>query len=50
MNSTNACTSPITDQSMNGCTGEFGVGGTMNSDTTIVMKKTSAKVPMNSAM
>src|SRR3954447_5509657 len=49
MNSRNAWTSPITDQSMNGCTGEPGVGLTTNSDTTIVMKKTSANVPMNSA-
>ena len=47
---TKACTSPITDQSTNGCTGAFGDGAVMNSETTIVMKKTRAKVPMNSAM
>src|SRR4051812_4360801 len=50
---TKTCTSPITLQSMNGCTGgAVGVactGAVTNSDTASVMKSTSANVPMNSA-
>jgi hypothetical protein len=49
MNRTNTCTRPITDQSMNGCGSPAGACS-MNSETAIVMKKTSAAVPMNSAI
>ena len=48
-NSRKACTSPITEKSMNGA-GFTRVGGATYSETTAVMKKTSNSVPMNSAI
>jgi hypothetical protein len=47
MNSASTFTSPITEKSMKGCT-PF-TGGVTNRLTVMVMKKTSANVPMNSA-
>ena len=48
-NSRKACTSPITEKSMNGA-GFAGLGGVTYSETTAVMKKTSNSVPTNSAI